>query len=118
MTDGSHGVRRYYHAVSASGPESLDSLSIASSLMQRWSRGNNNGHIKDKPLAFRAKVADIVKLLYEAAVAARKKADGLRLEQIRMVAFPGPAYPGELWSSKQRFALGWWDGADFAGMFG
>jgi hypothetical protein len=46
-------------------------------------------------MSFRAKVAEIVNLLYEAAIAAINKAKEVRLMRLREAVYPGPVIDGE-----------------------
>lgn len=69
-----HLVRdRYYHYMAEFDREALSSLEIAKDVMKRWAAGNTTENPdgdrtgSPQPLPFRAKVADIVNLLWESA---------------------------------------------------
>ncbi|WVR09699.1 hypothetical protein IAU60_006775 [Kwoniella sp. DSM 27419] len=56
-------LAQYYHFAAERDPESLESLSIAKDIMNRWALG----HRQDRPIAARSKIADIVNIFYKAA---------------------------------------------------
>jgi hypothetical protein len=70
---------RYYHYMTEFDGEALESLSLARTTIKSWAVGNAwesrqaNDTRSPTPLPFRAKVADIVNLLWESASAATRK---------------------------------------------
>ncbi|WWC92031.1 uncharacterized protein L201_006985 [Kwoniella dendrophila CBS 6074] len=57
-------LAQYYNHAAEKDEESLKSLKIAKDMMNRWSLGHN----QLRPIAARAKIADIVNLFYKAAL--------------------------------------------------
>nr|XP_031857961.1 uncharacterized protein CI109_006673 [Kwoniella shandongensis]KAA5525033.1 hypothetical protein CI109_006673 [Kwoniella shandongensis] len=57
-------LSQYYHYTAERDTESLASLRLAKEVMNRWALGHNQA----EPIATRAKIADIVNVIYQAAV--------------------------------------------------